>query len=220
MPDAARHPRPLVATLRPEGVDAAAVDRAADVLAQAFLTDPYTLGLLPADRRAERLTGKFAARIRSALHAAGSGAETPGAVDLALDPHDGAVLAVAVWERPGPRHAVTLPGRVASVPGLWRVHGRHTVDQMRIDASCERHRPEAPHWYLVDVGTAPDAQGRGAASTLVRRRQREAAAAGVGMHLEAATPALVPFYARLGFAETGVVPTPGASRLTAMWWEA
>ena len=180
-----------VVSLRPEGLSEDAVGRVAGLLAEAFAEDEFTLGLLPADRRAERLARMFALDVHDALRparAAGGEAGPRGAVDVALDPEDGTLLAAAVWDGP--------------------------------DAPRGRARPAAAHWHLTQLGTAPAARGRGAASALVRLRQRRAARAGVGIHLEASSAEAVPFYARLGFRETGTVRAHGTRDLTAMWWEA
>ena len=215
--------RVQVVSLRPEGLSEDAVGRVAGLLAEAFAEDEFTLGLLPADRRAERLARMFALDVHDALRparAAGGEAGPRGAVDVALDPEDGTLLAAALWDGPDAPRGTTVPGALAALPARLRVHGRRTWDAARTDAACERARPAAAHWYLTQLGTAPAARGREAASALVRLRQRRAARAGVGIHLEASSAEAVPFYARLGFRETGTVRAHGTRDLTAMWWEA
>ena len=209
--------RVQVLTLRPDGADPETVRRVAAVLAEAFSTDPYTVSFFPEDRRGERLTHKFEDMVRAALRTA-PGGEPHGMVDLAVDPQGGAILAAALWATPSSPRGLTVPAVVASAPGLLRVHGRHALDAVRTDAACERHRPPQPHWYLRELGTLPAARGRGAGSALVRHRQRRAD--GLGLYLESSTRANVPFYERLGFAETGRVPAFGTEDLTSMWWEA
>lgn len=218
MPDAARRPRPIVATLRPEDADDAAVARVAGVLAEAFATDPYTVSFLRAGRRRERLVDMFDGQVREVL--ATSGGAATGVVDLALDPADGTLLGAALWDRPEAPRGTSVPALVASAPRMLRVHGRRALDLTRTRWHCERARPDAPHWYLRDVGTAPAARGRGVARALVERRRRDARAAGVGMYLESSTRANVAVYERLGFLERGRVPTVGVEDLTGMWWEA
>lgn len=217
MPADSRPTRPIVVSLRPDGLRPETVRRVAAVLAEAFATDPYTVSFLPADRRAERLTLMFSRMVRAALSPA-AGGEPHGAVDVAVDPADGALLAAALWATPSAPRGTTVPAAVAAVPGLLRVHGRHALDMARTEAACARARPEKPHWYLRELGTLPAARGRGAASALVRHRQRRAG--DVGIHLESSTRENVPFYAGLGFTETGRVPTVGTADLTSMWWEA
>ncbi|MDY6055051.1 GNAT family N-acetyltransferase [Micrococcus sp.] len=204
-----RPSRPLLMTLRPGGADDAALTQVADILAQAFLTDPYTLSTVPPTRRRQRLAERFARMAQSCLH--------HGAVDMAVDPDDGTVLAAALWDGPEAPRGVSVPGLLAQAPWLLRVHGRRTLDQIRTDAACEQARPNEPHWYLKDLGTLPAARGRGAASAIVRRRQRDAG--GRGIYLESSTRANVPFYEHLGLQVLGDVPAPGAPEpLTGMWW--
>ncbi len=209
--------RVQVVTLRPDALRGSTVRRVASVLAESFLTDPYTVSFLPAARRVERLTRKFSGAVRDAL-SPGPDGRVPGAVDVAVDPADGTVLAAALWGAPDAPRGTTVPAAVASVPGLLRVHGAHALDMALTVAACERARPTVPHWYLADLGTLPAARGRGAASALVRHRQRRAD--GTGIYLESSTRANVPFYARLGFAEIEPVRAFGTEDLTGMWWEA
>ena len=109
-----------------------AVARVAGVLAEAFLTDPHTVFLLPRSRRRERLADMFDRIIRDTL-------------------------------RPDPARG----GRA-----------------------------------------------------LVKRRQRDARQAGVGVYLESSTRANVPLDERLEFRETGPVIAYGTEDLTGMWWVA
>ena len=55
---------------------------------------------------------------------------------------------------------------------------------------------------------------------LVKRRQRDARQAGVGVYLESSTRANVPLDVRLEFRETGPVTAYGTEDLTGMWWVA
>ncbi|WP_065573784.1 GNAT family protein [Micrococcus luteus] len=58
------------------------------------------------------------------------------------------------------------------------------------------------------------------ARALVKRPQRDARQAGVGVCLESSTRANVPLYERLRFRETGPVIADGTEGLTGMWWVA
>jgi len=214
---AASRARVQVLTLRPDGSREDTARRVGGVLAQAFATDPYTLGLLPQGRRRDRLERKFTAAVRGALRSGPDGAGL-GAVDVAVDAHDGALLGAAVWTSPASPRGVDVPAMLAGLPAAAAVHGRHTLALIRIQAACERARPTGAHWYLEEVGTVPAARGRGVASALVRHGQRRAA--DLPVHLEASVPATVPFYERLGFRTTGHVPVPGGEPLTCLRWEA
>ncbi len=54
----------------------------------------------------------------------------------------------------------------------------------------------------------------------MKRPQRDARQAGVGVCLESSTRANVPLYERLRFRETGPVIADGTEGLTGMWWVA
>lgn len=211
--------RVQVVSLRPEGLSDAVVESVAGVLAAAFLTDPYMSSFLPADHRRERLAHLFVGTVREALRPASGAAGVAGAVDVAVDSGDGTLLGAAVWDRPGAARPFSVPAALGGVRRLVRATGRGAVEKLRTEAACRRARPDAPHWYLLDVGTAPPARGRGAGRLLVERRLRDARGAGVGVYLESATRATVPFYERLGFAETGRIRAHGTEDLTGMWWE-
>ena len=58
------------------------------------------------------------------------------------------------------------------------------------------------------------------ARALVKRPQRDARQAGVGVYLESSTRANVPLDERLEFRETGPVIAYGTEDLTGMWWVA
>lgn len=221
MSDVARPPRPLVTSLRPDGLDRDAVARVAGALAEAFLTDPYTVSFLPRSRRQERLADMFDRMVRDTLRPdPARDGQVPGVVDVAVDPADGTLLGAAVWDRPEAPRGMDLVGTVAATPRMLRVMGRHTLDHVRTEAECQRARPRVAHWYLRELGTRPAARGRGVARALVERRRRDARQAGVGIYLESSTRANVPVYERLGFRETGPVTAHGTEDLTGMWWEA
>ncbi|MBD4427884.1 N-acetyltransferase, partial [Xanthomonas citri pv. citri] len=92
-------PRVHVLTLRPDGAREDTARRVGAVLAEAFATDPYTLGLVPEDRREARLERKFTIAVRHGLRAGADGAPL-GAVDVAVDADDGTLLGAAVWTSP------------------------------------------------------------------------------------------------------------------------
>ena len=73
------------------------------------------------------------------------------------------------------------------------------------DVAAEEQAPAGPRYE-----TPAPVAGR-----LVRLRQRRAAGAGVGIHLEASSAEAVPFYARLGFTECGRITDypPGHDRI-------
>ncbi|WP_298334668.1 GNAT family N-acetyltransferase [uncultured Erythrobacter sp.] len=63
----------------------------------------------------------------------------------------------------------------------------------------KRHPNPQLYSYLRYVGVAPDAQGKGWGGAIVRAGVAKAAAQGLGVMLETATPDNVTIYTRLGF---------------------
>ena len=212
---APRRPRVHIVSLRRTGASETAVQRVAGVLAEAFSTDPFTTALLPDGRHVDRLTGKFTGMIRDLLGPDDDGRDK-GAVDVALDPQDGSVLGVALWDRPG-HSEPNWKDRLGTVQSYVRTHGLKAWDALRTTAACDKVRPSDPHWYLMELGTAPAARGRGVGSSLVSYRLRHARRDGVGVYLESSTRDNVPFYEKLGFEEVGMIETKGTNDLTAMW---
>jgi GNAT superfamily N-acetyltransferase len=78
--------------------------------------------------------------------------------------------------------------------------------------------PVEPHWYLAAVGTMPEHQGSGAGAAILTPVLARCDAEGLPAYLESSNPRNVPFYHRLGFAETGTLSTPdGTATMTLMW---
>jgi ribosomal protein S18 acetylase RimI-like enzyme len=67
------------------------------------------------------------------------------------------------------------------------------------EAMYAQHPSPQPYWYLRYVGVAPEAQGKGWGSAIVRAGIARAASHGCGVLLETATPSNVAIYSRLGF---------------------
>ncbi len=206
-----------IETLTADDASSTTIAHVAGVLAEAFATDPFTTKLLPgrADGHADRLSVKFVRMIKGMLTVDSDGLPR-GAVDVAVDPEDGSVLGVALWERPG--HAdPTWRDQLSRVPNYVRTHGAKAWDALRTTAACDRARPSQEHWYLTELGTTPAARGRGVGSGLVKHRIAHAQEQGVGVYLESSTRDNVPFYEKLGFAEVETIETKGTNDLTAMW---
>jgi ribosomal protein S18 acetylase RimI-like enzyme len=73
-----------------------------------------------------------------------------------------------------------------------------------ISATEKLHKTvDAPHWYLLAIGTKPDLQGTGLGSALVELGTAQADASRVPCYLETATESNVAFYQKRGFKVTG-----------------
>jgi ribosomal protein S18 acetylase RimI-like enzyme len=82
------------------------------------------------------------------------------------------------------------------------------------------HPMDRPHAYLMFLGVARAAQGRGVGSRLLRAGTRRCDAAGLPVYLETQTERNLGFYRRHGFdivSETR--PRPNAPRLWSLWRE-
>ncbi|MEV0670777.1 GNAT family N-acetyltransferase [Mycobacterium sp. NPDC050441] len=180
---------------------------AADVLADAFYTDPVFSWLLPdAARRAEALRRYFAIAAR----------------DVVLR-HPGSVAAVGPGGAQGA--ALILP------PGHWRtpisVEARHAVAYARIFGrrlghalgaltAIERAHPRFPHYYLPYIGVVTTARGQGVGSTLLSDLARRCDAEELPAYLEASSPDNARLYRRHGFVTLQQVRPLGAPPIELM----
>ncbi len=69
---------------------------------------------------------------------------------------------------------------------------------------------DRPHWYLPFLAVAPEHQGRGAGSILMRYTLDRVIPADVPCYLDTADERNVPFYERLGFRVVGTGVVPGS----------
>ncbi len=63
----------------------------------------------------------------------------------------------------------------------------------------EYRHPREPHYYFVDIGVAPHAQGRGLGSALMRPTLDRCDREGLPAYLEASSERNAALYERLGF---------------------
>jgi ribosomal protein S18 acetylase RimI-like enzyme len=178
----------------------------ADVLAAAFQVEPVYAWLFPDPAVRRR-------RLRPLLRAALGRRRDHGVVEVAQV--DGAVVGVAVWEAPGD----TGPGAgrtLLALPGTVWAAGRRFPALLRVGGTLHAARPATPHWYLSHLGVAPERQGAGVGSALLRAMPplRERAPA----YLEC-KPAHVGYYERFGFAVTGEVVVDPTLTVVTMWYE-
>ena len=184
---------------------------AAEVMAQAFAQDPTVATMVPFDapRREDRMQRMFLSEIHS------TGFDR---VDLAVDAASQDVLGVAVWEGPPRPREQELP---LSETTRWKLVGARALGPAgvlagrRFDKAVERLRPPEPHWHLMDIAVAPEAQGRGVGSTLLAHRLAMVDAAGMRTFLSSTTPESRRLYERHGFETVGTLPeiTGGATAM-------
>lgn len=119
-----------------------------------------------------------------------------GMVDSACDA-DGNVVSVVLWEPPGIVTSIAKPfDQLRALKGsLPRA--------LAAARQMEDVRPAAPHLYLAAVGTHPDSQRRGFATSLLEQRLADSAEP---CFLICNTRAALPFYERFGFIQQPELP--------------
>jgi ribosomal protein S18 acetylase RimI-like enzyme len=128
--------------------------------------------------------------------------------------------AVAIWmpsEALGPN---PLYKELQAFPTLLRLSGWSRLGRlMRLREAMDRRHPmDRPHAYLWFQGVAPQAQGQGVGSRLLKARTDQLDATRLGAFLETSTERNVSLYQRHGF-EVVAEYRPGPSGPTnwAMW---
>jgi ribosomal protein S18 acetylase RimI-like enzyme len=138
----------------------------------------------------------------------------------------------------GLRHMALARGRVwtsndllgaalSMPPGAWRVPPRTTLLQGtcfgrrlgkagRLLATMEYRHPREPHYYFLDIGVAPYAQGKGLGSALMRPTLDRCDREGLPAYLEASSERNAALYERLGFRITRELRVAGSPPLRLM----
>jgi len=176
---------PVARVLRAEEVESCA-----GTLARAFASDPVYRFLHPDDGEWAR-AGPRLFRILLRHFASRATILTPGSA-----------AAVAIWSPPEP-NAFDGFARLRLTLRLGVLLGRRISRGARVGSALESLHREEPHWYLAILGTAPEAQGRGFASSLLEPMLKRCDSAGLPAHLETATEANLAFYAARGFVVVG-----------------
>ena len=183
--------------------DAAAVT---DILARAFLSDPISGWIFtdPDDRA--RLHPAFFGPFVDLVLAAGEIWTT--------DDHAGATLWLAV----DPAGAEEDDGGLAAA--IRAGVGDHYADRFAVlDEMMTRSHPhDRAHAYLPFIAVAPERQGTGVGTALLRHRLAVLDATGQSGYLEASSPRNQVLYERLGFKPTAVsLDLPTGPSLQPMW---
>ena len=172
-------------------------DQISTTLAAAFQDDPALAWILPDPaRRASRLPLFFSVA-RAQSHRKGD--------VLASQDHN----AAALWYPPGEvKHGFWHD--TVDTAAMLRVFGTSLKRGLSVANAIHAHHPQRQsHVYLRYVGVAPEAQGTGLGSAVIKAGIERAAAQGHGVLLETATPANVGLYTRLGFDTVSEWHVPG-----------
>jgi GNAT superfamily N-acetyltransferase len=176
--------------VRIEDLDPERAPELADMLARAFVDEPYVVHMHGPDRatRLARLQEHYA---RLDL----------GATDVVLTAADldserivGATLAAT-------------PGRCPACAGPPPAAGPGERDYR--EGLALVHRAQPPHAWLAKLAVHPDHQGRGVGTALVHEFESRLASLGVERVLVECQPHRAAFYAALGYATVTRFPDPG-----------
>lgn len=180
------------------------ISLAAEVLADAFLEDPFAVWLFPSEGLRERLRASWVVQMRVISVPRGYAFATPG--------YEG----VALWAPPG-GHGPSFMQQVRMFVPFVRILGPRRLPTASAGyAAITEARPEEPHWYLSTLGVAPAHQRRGFGGALIRPMLERADADGVITHLETFKEDNVPYYERFGFRVTSEEEIPNGPRMWAM----
>jgi ribosomal protein S18 acetylase RimI-like enzyme len=174
--------------------------RLATTLAEAFVDDPVFLWLMPDDAsRQRRLRRFFEIELSQLVLPRGRACTSPDLTGAALSLPPGA------WR---------APTRVAVQHG--RCFGIHLPKAAGLAALMERRHLREPHYYFPYIGVAPEAQGRGLGSTLMRPTLDRCDKEGLPAFLEATNERNTALYERLGFERRGDLSFAGGPPLHLM----
>ncbi len=154
-------------------------------LSLAFHTDPVYEWFFPrADSRLERLQRLFAVFLEAL-------------VPLGTVFSTAALEGVSLWIPPG--KAISHRQSIRQNLQVLRILGRGVPKGIWWWLSVESKQPRYPHWELFLIGVAPEKQGRGIGSALLRRMLNKCDDERLPIYLDTGNKANVAFYQRHGF---------------------
>ncbi len=170
------------------------VSAAARILGAAFVTNPNSIAIWQRQGEAEK--AKQAAIFRLLK------LERP--YSKVLVAHDAEELVGVLNMAPWPRCQMKGRDTARAIPRLILIAGGGVFRGVmaraaKLQAVWGSHDPDRPHWHLGPVGVAPNRQGRGIGTLLMRRFCSLADADGMPSYLETDRPENVPFYERFAF---------------------
>jgi GNAT superfamily N-acetyltransferase len=107
-----------------------------------------------------------------------------------------------VWAAPG-EYPPSRVRQLAVAPRMLALAARIGPGPLRelgrLGAAIDRVLPQAPVWYVQALSVAPEAQGSGLGTGLLRHVLDKSDATGVPCYLDTGKPANVDYYRRFGF---------------------
>jgi ribosomal protein S18 acetylase RimI-like enzyme len=171
--------------------------------ARAFVGDPLWRWLLPADD----FIGRMMIFGSGFLHSA-----VPNGTVYTTD--DG--VSAAIWAAPGHQDAADVQAVLATA--FEAAFGPNLQRFQHFGGLLAANRPPFAHWYLAGLGTHPDWQGQGLASSVMRPVLERCDAENIPAYLEATKAGNVPFYQRHGFEVTDTLDLPDGGPTTYLMW--
>jgi ribosomal protein S18 acetylase RimI-like enzyme len=161
-------------------------------LAAAFESDPVLSWLTPnRHRRQRRLVRFFQLELRHVVLPAGRVWTVDGSAGASLElPPDN-------WRMP-------IGAQIAHGPAFTRVFGTRLPHAFGLITAMERRHLREPHYYIPYVGVAPNAQGQGLGTTLMRPTLERCDREQLPAYLEATSERNAALYERLDFEHLGV----------------
>ena len=162
------------------------------LLARALFDDPFSLYLLPHERkRLPALAGLERTMARDAWPFGESHTVS----------WEGHLVGAALWLPPGAYPLGTVR-QLRQLPGLLPAAARFPRsigDALRAADAEHRRHPREPHWWLCVLGVDPQWQGRGGGRTLVEPTLARADETGMPCYLRTTKERNVAWYSRFGF---------------------
>ncbi|MGW0241439.1 GNAT family N-acetyltransferase [Micromonospora chalcea] len=174
------------------------------ILAEAFMQDPVSGWVFPADdHRARVHPAFFGPFVALALRT--------GEVHLAGDG-----LGATLWLPTGDGHEAEEGDEFAEMEAAIGAEAMKRFGML--DEMMGARHPSEPHWYLPFIAVHPDHHGKGVGSALLRNKLAELDQAGSAAYLEASSPRNAALYERLGFQRRPVtLDLPDGPSLYPMW---
>jgi GNAT superfamily N-acetyltransferase len=123
----------------------------------------------------------------------------------------------ALWGPPD-RERHGLQELVQLLPTAPFLLSSHVIRALQLMFTVESLHPKERHWFLFTIGTAPDRQGQGVGSALLRSTLAHIDELGDSAFLESSKERNVPLYARFGFEVIDEVPSKsGSPTIWRMW---
>jgi GNAT superfamily N-acetyltransferase len=181
------------------------VEAVAACLARAFADDPVMLHLF-GDRPdiVRRLTLFFGTDVRRRLRT--------GHPVWTNDDR----TAAACWAPPE-EWRTPISAFFRTAPVMIRIIGRRIVPALQALQAVEKAHPETPHWYLAELGTDPEHQGKGHGAAVMAPVLDRCDTEGLPAYLESSKERNVPYYRRFGFEVTDEIQLPKGPVVWGMW---